>query len=76
MPLDYYDIFLDAHGSVKLDVPGENKSAMVFTLDGAAVVSGTKVPAKTAAKLGDGDTVTIEADGEPIEILFMFSNKY
>ena len=75
LPLDYYDIFLDAHGSVTLNVPGENKSAMVFTLEGDAVVSGTKVAAKTAAKLGDGDTVVIEAADEPIEILFMCSEK-
>ena len=73
LPLDYYDIFLDAHGSVTLNVPGENKSAMVFTLEGAARVSGTDVPAKTAAKLGDGDTVTIEAGDKAIEILFMCS---
>ena len=75
LPLDYYDIHLDAHGSLTLNVPGENKSAMVFTLDGEAIVSGTIVPPKTAAKLGDGDTVTIEAGENPIEILFMCSNK-
>ncbi len=44
-------------------------------LHGAATVSGTAVSAKTAAKLGDGDVVTIEAGDEPIEILFMCSNK-
>ena len=73
LPLDFYDIFLDAHGSVTLDVPGENCSAMVFTLEGPATVNGTKVPSKTAAKLGDGDTVTIVAGEEPIEILFICS---
>ena len=75
LPLDYYDIHLDAHGSVRLNVPGENKSAMVFTLEGAATVSGTPVPAKTAAKLGSGDAVAIEAGDEPIEILFMCSDR-
>ncbi|MGN1382908.1 MAG: pirin family protein [Eubacterium sp.] len=75
LPLDYYDIFLDPHGAITLNVPGENKSAMVFTLEGAAAVSGTNVPAKTAAKLGEGDTVTIEAGDEPIEILFMCSDR-
>lgn len=75
LPLDYYDIFLDAHASVELNVPGENKSAMVFTLEGDATVSGTAVKAKTAAKLGEGDTVTIEAGDEPIEIIFMCSDK-
>ena len=75
LPLDFYDILLDANGKVELNVPGKNKSAMVFTLEGRAIVSGTKVRAKTAAKLGDGDTVTIEAGDEPIEILFMCSDK-
>lgn len=75
LPLDYYDIHLDAHGSLTLDVAGENKSAMVFTLEGEAIVSGENVPEKTAAKLGDGDAVTIEAGENPIEILFMCSEK-
>ena len=73
--LDYYDILLDPNGSVELDVPGDNKTAMVFTLLGDAVVSGTEVPAKTAAKLGDGDRVTIEAMDRPIEILFMCADR-
>ena len=75
LPLDYYDIFLDPHASVTLDVPGENKSAMVFTLEGDAVVCGTAVFEKTAAKLGDGDTVVIEAGERPIEIIFMCSDR-
>ena len=75
LPLDYYDIHLDANGSVTLDVAGENKSAMVFTLEGEAIVSGENVPEKTAAKLGDGDTVTIETGENPLEILFMCSER-
>lgn len=75
LPLDYYDILLEPHGSITLDVPGDNKSAMVFTLEGAATVSGTYVDEKTAAKLGDGDQVTIEASDEPIEIIFMGSER-
>lgn len=74
-PLDFYDIHLEPHGKVELDVPGDNKSVMVFTLEGDAVVSGTPVAAKTAAKLGEGDTVTIEAGVAPIEILFMCSQR-
>ncbi|BAK46353.1 MAG: pirin family protein [Lachnospiraceae bacterium] len=72
LPLDYYDIFLDPRGSVTLDLP-EGRSAMVFTLEGDAMVSGTHVAAKTAAKLGEGDQVTVAALDEPIEILFMSS---
>ncbi len=72
LPLDYYDIFLDPRGSVTLDLP-EGRSAMVFTLEGDAMVSGTHVAAKTAAKLGEGDQVTVATLDEPIEILFMSS---
>jgi redox-sensitive bicupin YhaK (pirin superfamily) len=75
LPLDYFDIHLDAGGTLELSVPSDNKSAMVFTLEGDAIVSGTPVAAKTAAKLGDGDTVTIQAGDEPIEILFMCSER-
>lgn len=74
-PLDFYDIHLEPHGKVELDVPGGNKSVMVFTQKGDAVVSGTPVAAKTAVKLGEGDTVTIEAGVTPIEILFMCSER-
>ena len=75
LPLDYYDIFLDPHGSVTLNVPGDERSVMVFTLEGAAKVSGVDVPEKVAAKLGYGELVTIEAGDEPIEILFMCSER-
>lgn len=75
LPLDYYDILLEPYGKVTLDVPGATRSAMVFTLEGDATVNGTRVPAKTAAKLGDGDTVQIIARDEPIEILFMCSER-
>ena len=48
---------------------------MLFTLEGDAVISDTHVPAKTAAKLGNGDVVTIEACDEPIEIIYICSEK-
>lgn len=38
-------------------------------------MSGAPVAVKTAAKLGAGDTVTIEAGEKPIEILFMCSER-
>ncbi len=75
LPLNYYDIHLDAGAKISLDCAGDERSVMVFTLEGAAIVSGKKVAAKTAAKLGNGDTVTIEAENSPIEILFMDSIK-
>ena len=75
LPLDYYDILLDTHGSVTLNVPGDEKSVMVFTLEGRAKVSGVDIPEKVAAKMGYGEFVTIEAGDEPVEILFMCSER-
>lgn len=73
LPLDFYDIHLEQGAKVTLPIEA-GRSAMVFTLEGDARVSGVSVAAKTAAKLGNnGDTVTIEAPHEPIEILFMSS---
>ncbi len=72
LPLDYYDIHLEAGGEFEFEVPRE-RSTMVFTLEGDAVVSEEFVPAKTAAKFGDGDSVKICAKDTPIEILFMSS---
>ncbi|MDY3035271.1 MAG: pirin family protein [Absicoccus sp.] len=75
LPLDFYDILLEPNQSFAFDVPGSNKSAMVFTLEGNAIVSGTPIAAKTAAKLGAGDTVSIQSYEDPIEIIFMCSNR-
>lgn len=72
LPLDFYDITLEPGKSITIDTDTD-RSVMVFTLEGPAIVSGTPVAAKTAAKLGEGDQVTIEAQDEPIEILFISS---
>lgn len=72
LPLDYYDILLEPHAKVTLDVPGD-RSVMAFTLVGDATVSGTPVGEKTAVRLGDGDQVTIEAGDSTIEFLLMSS---
>ena len=72
LPLDYYDIHLDPHAELTIDVE-ENRSAFVFTLLGDAEVSGTSVREKTAARLGTGDQVTLKAGDAPSEILFMSS---
>lgn len=72
LPLDYYDIHLDPHADVTLDVPGE-RSVMLFTLQGEATVSGTHVGTKTAARVGEGDQVRLQAGDEPAEVLLMSS---
>lgn len=66
---------MEPGASFTFDVKGKNKSAMVFTLLGDAEISVTKVSAKTAAKLGDGEQVEIKAYDEPVEICFMCSEK-
>lgn len=72
LPLDYYDLHLDANGSVTIETE-HDRSVMVFTLKNDAVVGGRHVAAKTAAKLGKGDTVTIEAGDKGCELLFISS---
>lgn len=72
LPLDYYDVHLRPNGRVTLEV-GPERSAMVFTLKGEAVVGGRRLAEKTAAKLGGGDMVTLEAGPDGAEVLFMSS---
>lgn len=70
LPLDYYDIHLEAGASVTLDVK-EHNTVMLFTLVGSVVSGGTQVGEKTAARLVDGDSVTIEAGAEGAEVMLM-----
>ncbi|MCR5078118.1 MAG: pirin family protein [Prevotella sp.] len=70
LPLDYYDIHLDAHASITLKVKEEN-TVMLFTLVGDVVSGGSSVPEKTAARLGEGDSVTIEAGKDGAEVMLM-----
>lgn len=72
LPLDFYDIHLEAGASITLDVD-ISKTAMVFTLEGEAVVCGEDIESKTAVKLVDGDRLTIQAKESPLEILFISS---
>ncbi|MGN1383543.1 MAG: pirin family protein [Eubacterium sp.] len=74
LPLDFYDIHLDAGASTTFHVP-DGRSAMVFTLLGDADISGTKVKSKTAARLSENGDLQITALDQPIEILFMSSVK-
>ena len=72
LPLDYYDIHLEPNA--RLTIPTDkDRSCMVFTLQGDAVVGGTHIAPKTAAKLGEGDEVSIEAGDKGCQIMFMSS---
>ena len=72
LPLDYYDVQLEAHASITLKTEN-NRSAMVFTLIGDALIGQELVEEKTAVKLTAGDQVTLGAAECPVQILFMSS---
>ena len=70
LPLDYYDIHLEPNANITLDVKATN-TVMIFTLKGEVVSNGTQVKEKTAARLVEGDAVTIEAGNSPVEVMLM-----
>lgn len=74
LPLDYYDIRINPGGTVTLDTDN-HRSVMIFTLLGNVVIGGKMVKEKTAAKLSEGDSVTITADANGAEILFISSEQ-
>ena len=74
LPLDYYDIHLNAGGSVTIDME-KNRSVMVFTLNGDAYVSGELIEEKTAVKLTEGTHVEIKATSKDSQVLFVSSKK-
>ena len=72
LPLDYYDVHLNPNSALTIETQS-NRSVVVFTLVGEAVIAGIPVKEKTAVKLTDGDTVTLESGAEGAQLLFMSS---
>ena len=72
LPLDYYDIQLEPHASLTLET-GSDRSVMVFTLVGDALIGDAPVKEKTAAKLTAGDHVTIGTAETGAQVLYMSS---
>ncbi len=72
LPLDYYDIHLNANASVvvKTDI---TRSVMTFTLLGDAYIGDELAKEKTAVKLTFGDYVKIKAADKNAQVLFMSS---
>lgn len=70
IPLDYYDIHLNSNTCITLDVKEAN-TVMIFTLKGDVVSGGTLVKEKTAARLTDGNSVSIESGDTPVEVMLM-----
>ncbi len=72
LPLDYYDIHLDAGSELVIDTPSD-RTVMLFSLVGPVNISGEKIKEKTAVKLTSGDKVVIKAGQVPSQVLFLSS---
>ena len=72
LPLDYYDLHLNPRASVLIGTQRE-RSVMVFTLSGDALIGGEMVKEKTAVKLTPGDHVEIKATDKNAQVLFISS---
>lgn len=72
LPLDYYDIHLDPHGSVVIPTE-EARSVMIFTLIAEANIGGEVIEEKTAVKLTAGEQVTITSMDRPAQVLLISS---
>ncbi|MDD3027781.1 MAG: pirin family protein [Erysipelotrichaceae bacterium] len=72
LPLDYYDIHLNPHGSITIAVEAD-RSVMLFTLVNGIIVDGTAIAEKSAVKLTEATEVTITAGDHFVQVLFMSS---
>lgn len=72
LPLDYYDIHLDANASMTLSTDSD-RSVMMFTLSGDAYIAGELVKEKTAVELTSGDQVKIKSTDKNAQVLFISS---
>ncbi|MDQ0508396.1 Pirin C-terminal cupin domain [Aedoeadaptatus ivorii] len=72
MPLDYYDIHIQKGKSLTIETDPA-RSVMLFTLLGDAKIAGEEIPEKTAVKVSEGDSITVEGLSDESYILFMSS---
>jgi len=72
LPLDYYDVHIDANTSIAIPTQRE-RSVMVFTLLGDAYIGGELIKEKTAVKLTAGDNVEIKAADKNAQVLYISS---
>lgn len=73
LPLDYYDLHINANASITLNTESE-RSVMLFTLLGDAYVAGELIKEKTAVKLSNGDRVEVRATEQNAQVLFVSSS--
>lgn len=74
LPLDYYDVHLNQGGKITIPTK-QDKSITLFTLVGNPCVAGEKVDEKTAIKLTEGDSITIDAKDEDVQVLYISSDR-
>ncbi|MDY3006832.1 pirin family protein [Anaerococcus porci] len=74
LPLDYYDIHLEPNREFTIETDND-KSVMIFTLVGDVYVGDEHIEEKTAAKLSEGDKLTIKNGDNNAQVLFISSNK-
>lgn len=72
LPLDYYDVHLKEGAKLVIDTDND-ESLMAFTLLGDAKIAGEDVAEKTAVKLSEGDSLTLEGKEGGSQILVMKS---
>lgn len=72
LPLDYYDIHLDAGAELVIDTSND-RTVMLFSLVGPVIISGQQIREKTVVKLSSGDKVVIKAGQSPSQVLFISS---
>ena len=73
-PLEFYHISIEAGKKLDLEME-EDKSVMVFTLLGSALVAGEEVEEKTALKLSEGTSLELAALDEDCQILYLESRR-
>lgn len=72
LPMDYYDIHLNANAEFTLTMNQED-SIMVFTLLGDIYINDEHIEEKTAVKLTEGDSLTIKSGEKNAQVLYMNS---
>ena len=74
LPLDYYDIHLNANASLIINTE-RDKAVLLFTLSGEVYVGGELIAEKTAVRLTTGVFVELKATEKNSQVLFVSSEQ-
>lgn len=72
LPLDYYDIHMNPNASITVPTRHDD-FVMLFTLLGSVTVDGQLIEEKTAVRLTEGDSITIQNGDHNSQVLFIAS---